>query len=113
MAELKMVYEKDAPRCDPAIFDLGIPILGICYGMQLACQILGGEVRPGVTREFGRAKLEIIHDDVLVRRDQGRPHAGVACLVARTRRDLGRQLGSEEVVADRAGLAGARGIVGV
>src|SRR3984893_16359444 len=33
-----------APRCDPAIFDLGIPILGICYGMQLACHTLGGKV---------------------------------------------------------------------
>src|SRR5204862_5811417 len=36
------VYEKDAPRCDPAIFDMGIPILGICSGMQLAAQVLGG-----------------------------------------------------------------------
>ncbi len=48
------VYEPGAPKCDPAIFDLGIPTLGICYGMQLACQILGGEVKPGTSREFGR-----------------------------------------------------------
>src|SRR5438477_9298969 len=41
------VYEPKAPRCDPAVFDLGVPVLGICYGMQLASQILGGEVRPG------------------------------------------------------------------
>src|SRR3954468_6625473 len=40
------VYEKGAPGCDPAIFDLGIPVLGICYGMQLACQALGGNVVP-------------------------------------------------------------------
>src|ERR1700745_3819705 len=49
------VYEPGAPRCDPAIFDLGIPVLGICYGLQLACHVLGGEVKPGTSREFGRA----------------------------------------------------------
>src|SRR5215467_756523 len=38
------VYEQGAPHCDPAIFDLGIPILGICYGLHLACEALGGEV---------------------------------------------------------------------
>ena len=37
------VYERGAPHCDPALFDLGVPVLGICYGMQLACQALGGE----------------------------------------------------------------------
>ena len=40
------VYEPGAPHCDPEIFDLGMPVLGICYGMQLACQSLGGEVKP-------------------------------------------------------------------
>src|SRR5689334_25217952 len=39
------VYEPGAPRCDPGLFELGIPVLGICYGMQLACQTLGGEVK--------------------------------------------------------------------
>src|SRR5689334_6311353 len=53
------VYEPNAPRCDPAIFELGIPVLGICYGMQLACQVLGGEVKPGRTREFGRASCRV------------------------------------------------------
>ncbi|HEY1375310.1 MAG TPA: GMP synthase (glutamine-hydrolyzing), partial [Gemmataceae bacterium] len=38
------VYEPTAPKCDPGIFDLGVPVLGICYGMQLACQALGGKV---------------------------------------------------------------------
>lgn len=53
------VYEPDAPHCDPAIFELGMPILGICYGMHLACQALGGEVRPAGHREFGRAVCRI------------------------------------------------------
>src|SRR5262245_51532101 len=46
------VYEAGAPKCDPAIFDLGIPVLGICYGMQLAVQNLGGSVKPAPAREF-------------------------------------------------------------
>lgn len=53
------VYEAGAPRCDPAVFDLGIPVLGICYGMQLACQTLGGRVSGGSHREFGRANLHV------------------------------------------------------
>jgi GMP synthase (glutamine-hydrolysing) len=53
------VYEPGAPKCDPAIFDLGVPVLGICYGMQLACQVLGGEVKPGKSREFGRKACRI------------------------------------------------------
>src|SRR3954471_4047335 len=46
------VYEPNAPRCDPAIFDLGVPVLGICYGMQIACQILGAKVASASSREF-------------------------------------------------------------
>jgi GMP synthase (glutamine-hydrolysing) len=61
------VYEPNAPRCDPEIFNLGVPILGICYGMQLGCQILGGQVKPAKAREFGRAKLHVTRDDALVR----------------------------------------------
>ncbi len=38
------VYEAGAPKCDPQIFHLGLPVLGICYGMQLACEALGGRV---------------------------------------------------------------------
>ena len=47
------------PRCEPAIFELGVPVLGICYGMQIACQILGGEVRAAQAREYGRVRLNI------------------------------------------------------
>jgi GMP synthase (glutamine-hydrolysing) len=53
------VYDDKSPRCDPKIFDLGIPVLGICYGMQLACQALGGKVQPSSHREFGRARCRI------------------------------------------------------
>ena len=59
------VYEPNAPRCDPKIFDLGVPILGICYGMQLGAQILGGQVKPAKAREYGRAKLHIASPDPL------------------------------------------------
>lgn len=61
------VYEANAPKCDPEIFNLGVPILGICYGMQLGCQILGGQVKPAKSREFGRAHLRVVKDDPLVR----------------------------------------------
>jgi GMP synthase (glutamine-hydrolysing) len=53
------VYEEGAPRCDPQIFDLGVPVLGICYGMQIAAQLLGGDVKPGEAREYGRTRLHI------------------------------------------------------
>jgi len=61
------VYEPGAPKCDPKIFELDIPILGICYGLQLGVQALGGMIQPGKAREFGRAKLKISSDDALVR----------------------------------------------
>ena len=54
------VYDKDAPKCDEAIFELGVPILGICYGMQLGCQILGAEIIPAESREYGRTNLSIL-----------------------------------------------------
>jgi GMP synthase (glutamine-hydrolysing) len=53
------VYADGAPRCDPQLFDLGIPVLGICYGMQLMCDVLGGRVQGHPVREFGRAHLTI------------------------------------------------------
>src|SRR5260370_8540304 len=53
------VYAPAAPHCDPGIFQLGIPVLGICYGMQLACHLLGGRVQPAPSREFGRATCHI------------------------------------------------------
>jgi GMP synthase (glutamine-hydrolysing) len=54
------VYAEGAPKCDPAIFELGIPVLGICYGMQLMCQASGGRVESHPVREFGRARCSRI-----------------------------------------------------
>ena len=50
------VYLDGAPRCDKALFDLGVPILGICYGMQLMTWSLGGTVSPCETSEYGRTE---------------------------------------------------------
>lgn len=52
------VYGDGAPKCDPAIFDLGIPVLGICYGMQLMTHTLGGEVLRADKREYGETDVE-------------------------------------------------------
>jgi GMP synthase (glutamine-hydrolysing) len=60
------VYEANAPRCHPDIFDLGIPVLGICYGMQLACETLGGKVANAPSREYGRAVVEVVQSDPLL-----------------------------------------------
>jgi GMP synthase (glutamine-hydrolysing) len=59
------VYTPGAPHCDPGIFTLGVPVLGICYGMQLACHLLGGLVKPSPSREFGRATCHIHDNDNL------------------------------------------------
>ena len=53
------VYAEGAPRCDPAIFNLGIPVLGICYGMQITCLSLGGKVDAAPSREYGRAICQV------------------------------------------------------
>ena len=49
----------DTPRAPQIVFDLGVPVLGICYGQQTMCAQLGGRVEPGTSREFGRAVLDI------------------------------------------------------
>ena len=59
------VYEAGAPKCDPQIFHLGLPVLGICYGMQLACEALGGRVESAPAREYGRAHCRLVSDDEL------------------------------------------------
>ena len=61
------VYEKNAPTCRPELFDLGVPILGICYGMQLGSKILGSEVHSAPSREYGRTALKILDADSLLK----------------------------------------------
>ena len=53
------VYAPKAPHPDPRIFELGVPVLGICYGMQLLAHYLGGKVEPGQKREYGKGTLQI------------------------------------------------------
>jgi len=52
------VYLPDAPRCDPGLLQGELPVLGICYGMQLMAYLLGGRVRQGEKREYGLAWLQ-------------------------------------------------------
>ncbi len=60
------VYQENAPTVDPGIYDLGVPILGICYGMQLMARQLGGEVSRAVQREYGRIDLQTVEPDELL-----------------------------------------------
>ena len=66
------VYDKGAPLADKSVFDLGIPVLGICYGLQFMVYALGGRVRPAAKREYGHAKVEIQESDSQL--FQGLPH---------------------------------------
>jgi GMP synthase (glutamine-hydrolysing) len=66
------VYDKDAPLANKKVFELGIPVLGICYGLQFMVYALGGKVRPAAKREYGHAKVEIQQRDSQL--FQGLPH---------------------------------------
>lgn len=59
------VFEKGAPQIDPEIFNLGVPVLGVCYGMQLMSQTLGGRVVPGESREYGKTEMRTEPDSPL------------------------------------------------
>ena len=118
----KSVHVEGAPSLDPAIYDLGIPILGICYGVQLIAQQLGGEVGRGLRGEYGRAELTVTdatsqllgglpaehqvwmsHFDAVVRAPEGfvatarTPDAPVAALEHPDRRIWGVQFHPEVV----------------
>ena len=60
------VHEEESPAASRRIFELGVPVLGICYGEQTMCAELGGKVEPGTTREFGRAEIEIVKESPLL-----------------------------------------------
>ena len=57
--------DEGSPRCEAGVFDLGIPVLGICYGMQLMADMLGGSVEPAPEREFGHASVTVEIDSPL------------------------------------------------
>jgi GMP synthase (glutamine-hydrolysing) len=69
----RSVYEKNAPIVSDEIFRLGLPVLGICYGLQLMAHLLGGRVEPSAKREYGFANLEILDRTGLLRgiKDRG------------------------------------------
>src|SRR5947199_8497447 len=57
------VYDADAPPADPRVLSLGIPVLGICYGLHFITHALGGKVIPGAKREYGHADVTISHSE--------------------------------------------------
>jgi len=59
------VYDEGAPTCDPAIFTSGLPILGICYGMQMTHYMLDGEVKSSDKKEYGRTEIDVTEDNAL------------------------------------------------
>ena len=61
------VLDPGSPLCDPAIFDMGIPVLGICYGQQMTAKLLGGAVKPGREREYGSARINVVDASSLFR----------------------------------------------
>src|SRR6476620_2314845 len=61
------VYDKDAPPADPRVLSLGVPVLGICYGLQFMAHALGGKVRPADKREYGHATVELLDGSRLFR----------------------------------------------
>lgn len=66
------IYEKNSPRIDKSLFDLGIPILGICYGMHYMVDILGGKIKKAAKREYGFANLDIkVPDPLFKNMDSG------------------------------------------
>ena len=59
------VTSPDSPTIDPGVFDLGVPVLGVCYGLQLTCKLLGGKVERAEEREYGAATIELLSTEGL------------------------------------------------
>src|SRR5262245_61490413 len=59
-------YEPGAPAISPELFELGVPVLGICYGAQLCAKLLGGDVQPATKREYGRAHVTVLRSEGLL-----------------------------------------------
>jgi GMP synthase (glutamine-hydrolysing) len=62
----RSVYEPEAPSLDPEVLNLGVPVLGICYGIQLLSHLLGGKVVPAASREYGRKSFTVFNFDDLL-----------------------------------------------
>lgn len=60
------VYEEGAPSVSTEIFEMGLPILGICYGMQLICKLFGGKVQKAAKKEFGQHQMDILEECLLL-----------------------------------------------
>ena len=67
------VYDENAYSLYENIYDLNIPILGICYGFQILCQLLGGKISFGKKREFGKTNLQIVEKSPLFSTDSEKP----------------------------------------
>ncbi len=65
------VYDTDSPQADPGILELGIPILGLCYGLHWIAQTLGGEVKPGKEKEYGHTRITTVHGGGALLQDCG------------------------------------------
>jgi len=60
------VYADGAPTCDPALLEMGVPVLGICYGMQIGCKLLGAHIDAAPAREYGRTRVRVVDDTNLL-----------------------------------------------
>ncbi|HPU96026.1 MAG TPA: gamma-glutamyl-gamma-aminobutyrate hydrolase family protein [Bacillota bacterium] len=109
------VYEDKAPQVDPAIFALGVPVLGICYGMQLMAKHLGGSVERAEKREYGKA--ELMKDEASCLRvfriyltEKGKSLKDtVMNAVEAVEQDAVKGLGAEDIAAIRRIMATMRG----